>query len=220
MSQVVGDIRNAIIEGDQDKAISLTKKALSSGTDPFKIINDGLVAGLTEVGNRFEKTEMFLPELILAGEVGKACTDEVEKAILSQGKELQNKGKIILGTVNGDIHDIGKNIVASIFKAHGFKVIDIGKDIPAHRFIEAAQENEADIIACSALMSITRAGAREVVELLEELKIREQFPVVVGGGSIDQGYADEIGADGYADDAHGAVMVVEKLINKKRNKEG
>jgi methanogenic corrinoid protein MtbC1 len=118
--------------------------------------------------------------------------------------------------VKGDIHDIGKNIVASLFKAHGFKVFDVGKDASAKQFIEAAQREKADVIAASALMSITRAGARDVAELLKELNLRDQFAYIVGGGSIDQAYADEIGADGYSFTAAGAVELVGELLSERK----
>ena len=125
---------------------------------------------------------------------------------------MQSKGVIILGTVKGDIHDIGKNIVASLFKAHGYKVIDVGKDVSAAKFIEAAEANNADVIAASALMSITRAGCREVADLLRELNLDGKYKFIIGGGSTDQEYANEIGADGYAFAASGAVELVNSLL--------
>jgi methanogenic corrinoid protein MtbC1 len=129
---------------------------------------------------------------------------------------LEPEGIVVIGTVKGDIHDIGKNIVASIFKAHGFKVVDLGKDVPATRFLEAAQEYKADVIAASALMSITRAGCREVADLLRTVNLSGKFVYLVGGGSVDQPYATEIGASGYAKSASGAVDVARALLAAKK----
>lgn len=127
---------------------------------------------------------------------------------------MQAEGIVILGTVKGDIHDIGKNIVASLYKAHGYKVIDLGKDVAAATFIEEAEANRADIIAASALMSITRAGCREVADLLRELNLKDKYPFIIGGGSTDQEYADEIGADGWSATASGAVELTNALLGK------
>ena len=129
---------------------------------------------------------------------------------------MEAEGTVVLGTVKGDIHDIGKNILGSLLKAHGYRVVDIGKDAPAQRFIEAAEQNHADIIAASALMSITRAGCRDVAGLLKELKLEGKYALIVGGGSIDQGYADEIGANGYSPTAAGGVELVGKLLSNRK----
>jgi methanogenic corrinoid protein MtbC1 len=129
---------------------------------------------------------------------------------------MEAEGVLVIGTVKGDIHDIGKNIVASLFKAHGYRVIDLGKDVDAATFIQAAEDNKVDFIAASALMSITRAGCREVADLLRELNLTDKYQFIVGGGSIDQQYADEIGADGYAESASGAIEVVNSLLASQK----
>ena len=147
-----------------------------------------------------------------AGEAGNACSKVIEDALTKSGGKVESKGVVILGTVKGDIHDIGKNIVGSLFKAHGYKVIDVGKDVSAASFIDAAKENNADVIAASALMSITRAGCREVADLLRELNLESKYKFIIGGGSTDQEYADQIGADGYAFSASGAVELVNTLL--------
>jgi len=206
------ELSKALAGGLKDEAITATEKALNAGVDPLTLIQQVVVPTLTGVGQRFEDLEIFLPELMAAGEAGNACSKVIEDALTNSGGKVQSKGVIVLGTVKGDIHDIGKNIVASLFKAHGYKVVDVGKDVSAATFIEAAESNNADVIAASALMSITRAGCREVADLLRELNLDSKYKFIIGGGSTDQEYADEIGADGYSFTASGAVELVNSLL--------
>lgn len=206
------ELSQALAGGLKDEAVASTKKALGAGVDPLALIQQVVVPTLTEVGQHFEDLDIFLPELMAAGEAGNACSKVLEDALTQSGGQVQSKGVIVLGTVKGDIHDIGKNIVASLFKAHGYKVIDVGKDVSAARFIETAEENKADVIAASALMSITRAGCREVADLLRELNLEDKYKYIIGGGSTGQEYANEIGADGYAFAASGAVELVNTLL--------
>lgn len=206
------ELSKALAGGLKNEAITATEKALNAGIDPLALIQQVIVPTLTGVGQRFEDLEIFLPELMAAGEAGNACSKVIEDALTKGGGKVQAKGVIVLGTVKGDIHDIGKNIVASLFKAHGYKVIDVGKDVSAATFIEAAEANNADVIAASALMSITRAGCREVADLLKELDLDSKYKFIIGGGSTDQEYADEIGANGYSFTASGAVELVNSLL--------
>jgi 5-methyltetrahydrofolate--homocysteine methyltransferase len=206
------DLSKALAGGLKEESVAATEAALAAGVDPLALIQQVVVPTLTEVGRRFEDLDIFLPELMAAGEAGNASSKVIEDAVTSSGMQVQSKGVIILGTVKGDIHDIGKNIVASLFKAHGYKVIDVGKDVSAATFIETAEENKADVIAASALMSITRAGCREIADLLSELQLEDKYKFIIGGGSTDQEYADEIGADGYAFAASGAVELVNSLL--------
>ena len=205
-------LSTALAGGLKDEAVQATESALAAGVDPLALIQQVVVPTLTEVGQRFEDLDIFLPELMAAGEAGNACSKVIEDALTKSGGQVESKGVIILGTVKGDIHDIGKNIVASLFKAHGYKVIDVGKDVSAATFIESAEENKADVIAASALMSITRAGCREIADLLSELQLDDKYKFIIGGGSTDQEYADEIGADGYAFAASGGVELVNTLL--------
>jgi len=205
-------LSEALAGGLKDEAVQATENALAAGVDPLALIQQVVVPTLTEVGQRFEDLDIFLPELMAAGEAGNACSKVIEDALVKSGGQVQSKGVIILGTVKGDIHDIGKNIVASLFKAHGYKVIDVGKDVSAATFIESAEENKADVIAASALMSITRAGCREIADLLSELQLADKYKFIIGGGSTDQEYADEIGANGYAFTASGGVDLVNTLL--------
>lgn len=206
------ELAKALAGGLKAEAVAATEKALAEGADPMLLIQQVVVPTLTEVGQKFEDLEIFLPELMAAGEAGNACSKVIEDTLVKSGGKVETKGIIILGTVKGDIHDIGKNIVASLFKAHGYKVIDVGKDVPAATFIETAEENNADVIAASALMSITRAGCREVADLLRELNLDKKYKFIIGGGSTDQVYADEIGANGYSFTASGAVELVNSLL--------
>jgi len=205
-------LSEALAGGLKDEAVQATENALAAGVDPLALIQQVVVPTLTEVGQRFEDLDIFLPELMAAGEAGNACSKVIEDALVKSGGQVKSKGVIILGTVKGDIHDIGKNIVASLFKAHGYKVIDVGKDVSAASFIESAEENKADVIAASALMSITRAGCREIADLLSELQLGDKYKFIIGGGSTDQEYADEIGANGYAFTASGGVDLVNTLL--------
>jgi 5-methyltetrahydrofolate--homocysteine methyltransferase len=209
-------LREALLDGDVDAAAAATQAALDGGADPLELIQEVVVPALTEVGRRFEELEIFLPELIEAGQAGRAASELIEAEMAKKGGSVEPEGIVVIGTVKGDIHDIGKNIVATLFKAHAFKVIDLGKDVPATRFLEAAQENKADLIAASALMSITRAGCREIADLLRTVNLSDRFVYLVGGGSVDQSYADEIGATGYAKTASGAVEVARALLANKK----
>jgi 5-methyltetrahydrofolate--homocysteine methyltransferase len=209
-------LRDALLDGDSEAATVATRAALDGGAEPLELIQEVVVPALTEVGRRFEELEVFLPELIEAGQAGRAVSELIEAEMVKKGGAVAPEGVVVIGTVKGDIHDIGKNIVASLFKAHAFKVIDLGKDVPATRFLEAAQEYKADVIAASALMSITRAGCREVADLLRIVHASGQYVFLVGGGSVDQVYADEIGATGYAKTASGAVEVARALLAKKK----
>ncbi len=202
-----------LFQGDKAAAMAATQEALASGIDPLALVQEVIIPSLVEVGRRFEALEIFLPELMQAGDVGSACSKLIEEELVKCGGEMRVAGVVVIGTVKGDIHDIGKNIVISLFKAHGYKVIDLGRDVSAIAFVEAAEANHADVIAASALMSITRAGCREVAGLLRELNLNDKYHFIVGGGSLDQVYADEIGADGYAPTAAGAVELVKLLMS-------
>lgn len=208
----VEELTSALAGGDTGAAIAATEAALAADVDPLALIQQVVVPTLTDVGQKFEDLDIFLPELMAAGEAGNASSRIIEEALTKSGSESYTKGIIVLGTVKGDIHDIGKNIVGSLFKAHGYKVVDVGKDVSAANFIDSAEENKADVIAASALMSITRAGCREIADLLSELNLADKYKFIIGGGSTDQPYADEIGADGYSFTASGAVELVNSLL--------
>ncbi|OGO30298.1 MAG: hypothetical protein A2136_02590 [Chloroflexi bacterium RBG_16_54_11] len=214
--EIAGKLKNALEQGDKEGAVLAAQNALAQGVKPLSLVQEVIVPTLTEVGRRFENLDIFLPELMAAGEAGNACTALIEQAILKSGSQMQSEGTVVIGTVKGDIHDIGKNIVASLLKAHGYKVIDLGKDVPAARFIDEAESNHADVIAASALMSITRAGCCDVADLLRDRGMKDKYLFIVGGGSITQEYSDEIRADGFSETGSGAVEVVKARLAKRR----
>lgn len=214
--EIAERLAGALVQGDPDLAAQVTGEALAANLDPLALIQEVIVPALTEVGQRFEELEIFLPELMAAGEAGNAASRVLEETLTRSGGQMHTEGVVVIGTVKGDIHDIGKNILASLYKAHGYKVVDLGKDVSAAAFIESAEGNGADVIAASALMSITRAGCREVAALLQELNLADKYILLVGGGSIDQPYADEIGADGYSFTASGAIELTKTLLAARK----
>jgi 5-methyltetrahydrofolate--homocysteine methyltransferase len=210
--QLRSDLSEALSRGHTAESEAFTKQALDAGADPLDLIQNLLVPTLTQVGQDFQQFKIFLPELMAAGEAAKAATAILEEAIAASGAETQSPGTVVLGTVENDVHDIGKNIVNTMLSSHGFRVIDIGRDASPSRFLEAAQQEKADIVAMSALMTTTRPATRSTINLFDEVGERGRFKVIVGGGCIDQAWADEIGADGYAPDAAAAVDLCKKLV--------
>ena len=212
--KVISDLGDALKNGQTDEAKSLTEAALESGMEPLAIIEEILVPTLTEIGRRFQEFEIFLPELMMAGEAAEAITAIVEKATLDSGQPSLSKGTVILGQVQGDMHDIGRNIVATLLKSHGFIVVDLGRDVPASAFLEAAEKENADIIALSALMTTTLPAQKRTINLFSEVRKREEFFIVVGGGAVSAEWAKEVGSDGYSADAAGAVELCKNLMKK------
>ena len=212
--KLITDLTSALKNGETDEAKQLTQKALDQNMDPLAIIEEILVPTLTEIGEKFQKFEIFLPELMMAGEAAEAMTAIVEKATLDAGQPSLNKGTVILGQVEGDMHDIGRNIVGTLLKSHGFKVVDMGRDVPASAFLDAAEKEEADIIALSALMTTTLPAQKRTINLFSEVRKREEFFIVVGGGAVSEEWAKEIGSDGYSVDAAGAVELCKSLMKK------
>jgi len=212
--KIITELSSALKNGQTDEAKQMTQKALDQGMDPLAIIEEILVPALTEIGEKFQKFEIFLPELMMAGEAAEAMTAIVEKATLDAGQPSLNKGTVILGQVEGDMHDIGRNIVGTLLKSHGFKVVDLGRDVPASAFLEAAEKEEADIIALSALMTTTLPAQKRTISLFSEVRKREEFFILVGGGAVSEEWAKEIGSDGYSADAAGAVELCKSLMKK------
>lgn len=216
MSKEIEALRQAVIEGDAESVVCLTKKALDAGINPIDILEKGISVGAQTVGEQFENMEIFLTELMLSGEAMMAGLDVVLPQLKSE--DVPRKGKVVVGTVRGDVHEIGKNIFKSLLVANGFEVSDLGVDVPTSKFVEEAEKISADIIAVSALMTSTLGGQKDVIDFLEQTGDREKYIVMVGGGPSNQEWADEIGADGFAETAPDGVRVAKKLIEDRRKK--
>jgi trimethylamine corrinoid protein len=206
-------MRQSIIDGDPEAARLLSERALREGVSPLEAINSGFVSGLHVVGEQFDKGEMFLPDLVLAGEAMKAATAILEPEIQKAGAARETLGKVILGTVKGDIHEIGKTLVGTMLAANGFEVFDLGVDVSFETFALMAKELHANIVGVSALLTTTMTGQRTVVETLKQHGLRPQVKVMVGGAPVTQSWANEIGADGYGKDALAAVALAKRLMS-------
>jgi len=213
--ELLKKLSEAVVACDKEAVVKAAQQAIENGLDPVKAIEKGLSQGAIAVGNKFDKLEIFLTDLMMAADAMKAGLD-VLLPLISKEKVLK-KGTVVSGTVKGDIHDIGKNILSALFSANGFDVHDLGVDVSASKFIEEAEKFGADIIALSALMSSTISGQKDVIDYLRETGKREKFIVMVGGGPTTREWAEEIGADGYAETATEAVKIGLELIKKRRS---
>lgn len=210
--QILSALSDAVVDMDEDKTRQLATQAVERGVDALVAIEQGLVDGMSRAGKLFEEEEYFIPELLLCSDAMYAGLDVLRPRL----KQEQNKQrhKVVIGVVEGDTHDIGKNLVRIMLEASGFDVIDLGRDIPPSRFVEEATKVGADVIALSTLMTTTMDGMAEVIRLLVEANIRDQFKVIIGGGPISQSFADKIGADGYSAQAPAVVALVKKLLGE------
>jgi corrinoid protein of di/trimethylamine methyltransferase len=212
---IIEDIQQAIIDLEEDKTAELTQEAIDKGLSPLVILQEGLTKGVRTVGDKFGRGEVFLPELAMSADCMRAGVDLVEPLLDEMDLADEDQGgKVILGTVDEDIHNIGKNILATMLKANGFDVVDLGVEIPNEDFVEAVREEEPDILGMSALMTMTMDHQEEVIDLLEEEGIRDQVKVMVGGAPTSEEWRDEIGADGYADNADAAVKRATELLDE------
>ena len=205
------DMQKAIVDGDGAAAGRLAVEAARTGLDLLEVIEKGYVPGLAKVGELWEQGEYFLPELISSAEAMKAAMAVLEPELRSAHLKARTAGKAVIGTVEGDIHDIGKNLVASMLQAGGFEVFDLGADVKLERFIEQAEAVGADFICLSALLTTTMANQRRLIELLKQKDLRAKYRVLVGGAPASQKWAEEIGADGYAENAVAAVKLAKSL---------
>jgi len=212
---LLDELQQAVIEGDGEGAKAVAQKCMEAGIPPLETVEFGLRDGLKIVGERFEKLELFLPDMILAAEAGNEIMKVLEPAIGASDLQASSPGTVIVGAAKGDIHTIGKNILGMLFKLAGFKVHDLGEDVSATTFLEEARRLNADIIAISCLMTSTMPCQREVIKLLNEVHERDKFKVMVGGAPVTQQWADQIGADGYAETAGGGVTLALKLVANK-----
>lgn len=212
---ILQDMADAVIRGDEEACIDLANRALEEGIDPVEAIQRGFSLGMETVGGKFECGEFYLPQMMLAAKAMNAGVSLLEPVIASRdSQELLKRGTVVLATIQGDMHDIGKNIVKLLMSTSGFDVIDLGKDVKVTRIIEEAQENEADIIGLSALMTTTMGYMPELIRELSEMNLRDRYKVMVGGAPVTSEWAVEIGFDGYAEDAVAAVRVARGLMGK------
>ncbi len=206
------EMAQSITDGESEKAAELAKQAIAQGIDPLDAINKGFVAGVNFVGDQFSCGNMFLPELVMAGEAMKAAVAVLEPEMTKRGTERKMLGKVVLCTVEGDIHEIGKTLVGTMLSASGFQVFDLGVDVPVMKVVEKAREVKADIVAMSALLTTTMVHQKDVIEALEDIGIRSNVKVMVGGAPVTQEWVKQIGADGYSEDAIGAARVAKQLL--------
>lgn len=213
MTEILENLKKAVIEYDREAAASWARKALEAGIDPIEAL-DALTGGIRQVGDGYGRGELWLPELVGAAEAMKRAVPIIEDEIKRRGEKRETAGIIVIGTVKGDIHDIGKNIVATLLAIDGFGIIDLGVDVAAEKFIEAVVKHNPDILAMSALLTMTAPEQRKVIDALKKEGIRDKVRVMVGGGAITQGFADDIGANGYGPTAVGAVELARRLTGK------
>ena len=205
------EMAEAVIEGDEERAVVLAKEALEKGMDPTEAIEKGFSEGMKEIGKRFEKLEIYLPEVIISADAMVAGVEVFRQHILTKGGQSFLK-TVLLGTIQGDVHDIGKNIVRIMLESHGFRVYDLGRDVPVLQFIEKVKELNPDIVGVSALMTTTMVHMPKLIEALQENGLREKVKVMLGGAPVLPEWAKKIGADGYGESAMEAVRVAKKLV--------
>jgi corrinoid protein of di/trimethylamine methyltransferase len=209
--ELLDKLAQAVIDGEPEDAEELAKQALDQGLDPLVCINEGLTRGIDRVGELFASGEYFLPDLIIGGEAMKVALAVLEPA-LAEDQEREVVGRVVLGTVEGDLHEIGKTLVGTMLTANGFLVTDIGIDKPAADFVAAVRETNATLVGASALLTTTIPEQQRIIEALAEAGLRARVKVMVGGAPVTQSWADKIGADGYAKDAIAAVAVAKRLV--------
>jgi len=204
------ELYEAVVRGDAKTTQTLTQQALAEGIDPLKLVNDNLVPAMDEVGRRFESNEYFVPELLISARAMKGALELIRPLLAARGDEPI--GRVAIGTVKGDLHDIGKNLVASLLEGGGFEVFDLGVNVPPEKFIASINEKKANIVAMSALLTTTMPAMKTTIEALKQAGVRDKVKVLIGGAPITQKYADDIGADGYSENAVGAVALAKKSV--------
>ena len=214
VEQLYKEMAQSIIDGEAEQAVSLAQKSVELQINPLDAITKGFVNGVSYIGEQFGKGEAFLPELVMAGEAMKAAIATLEPELRKAGQAREVLGRVVLATVEGDIHEIGKTLVGTMLSASGFEVYDIGVDVPAEKIIGKAIEVNADLIGMSALLTTTMVRQREVIEELDKEGLRPRIKVMVGGAPITKDWVDKIKADGYSEDAIGAVKVAKELVGK------
>ncbi len=206
------ELTDAIVAGNMNGAVALSRQAVESGIEPKTIISEYLIKGMEIIGARFGEGKAFVPNLLMSARAMKGCLDLLKP--MMQGESGINYGKVVIGTVKGDLHDIGKNLVASMFEGSGFEVINLGINVDADKFVKAVIDNDADILSLSALLTTTMGYMKDVIKAVEEAGIRNNVKIMVGGAPLNEAFAREIGADVYTADANEAVIVAKKLLGK------
>jgi len=201
---------DAIVNGDAKAAAALAAQALAEERDPLEMVNQYMSPAMDEVGRRFEAEEYFVPELLLSARAMKAALAPVRPMLAARG--AKPAGRVAIGTVKGDLHDIGKNLVASLLEGGGFQIQDLGADVSPEKFVQAVRDGDAQVVALSALLTVTMRGMKTTIDALKEAGVRDRVKVIVGGAPITQKYAEEIGADGYAENASAAVALTRRLV--------
>lgn len=206
------ELQESLIAGQEDKIKELIGTLLSRGNSPIEIMSEGLIRGMSVVGQKFKTGEMFIPELLMSAHAMSGGMELLKPLIVGEKLSAIYSGKVVIGTVKGDVHNIGKNIVAMILGTGGFTVVDIGVDVPPEKFIKAVEQEQPNILGLSALLTTTMPHMREVIEALKQSNLRDKVRIIVGGAPITQGFADSIGADGYAPDAVSALEKAKQLL--------
>jgi len=208
-------IVEATVAGDQERCVALAQAVLDEGVDPLEAIEQGYTKGMAIVGDKFSRMEYYLPELIRCADAMKAAMD-ILKPHLGKGQNAGVPGTIVIGTIQGDLHDLGKNIVKTMLQAAGFTIHDLGCDVRVRSFIDKAEEQDADVIAASAILTTTMAYMPDLVNLLSDMNLRDRFKVMIGGAPVTPEYAEEAGADGYGENAAEAVETAKALVQSKK----
>ncbi len=206
----VTELYEAILTGDAPASVELVEKALSAGADPKELVTGQMIRAMDEVGRRFEEGEFFVPELLIAGRAMKGALEILRPLLAEQG--VQPAGRVVIGTVKGDLHDIGKGLVASMLEGGGFEVLDLGVDVSIEKFIAGVKESGANIVALSALLTTTMPAIKGVIDAMRDAGLLDKCKVIIGGAPVTQEYADSIGADGYSSNANGAVTLARQLV--------
>lgn len=206
----IQSLYDAILNGNAKAAKEITQTSLAAGANPQALVDDTMIPAMNEVGRRYEANEYFVPELLIAARAMKASLELIRPLLSARGAEPV--GRVVIGTVQGDLHDIGKNLVGAMLEGAGFEVIDLGVDVSPEKFINAAKEKKATLVALSALLTTTMHSMKAVMEKLKETGMRDSVKVMIGGAPVTQKYADEIGADGYSSNANAAVALARKLL--------
>jgi corrinoid protein of di/trimethylamine methyltransferase len=202
---------DAVLNGDAKTAVAITKDAIAEDMDPMQLISGTMVPAMDEVGKRYEEEEYFVPELLLSARAMKGSLELLRPLLAERG--ARPAGTVAIGTVKGDLHDIGKNLVASLLEGGGFEVIDLGADVPPEKFIEAIRDKGAQIVCLSALLTVTMPSMKKTIEALKDAGVRDKVKVLVGGAPVTQQYAEDIGADGYGESANSAVAMARRMCN-------